>query len=187
MDRDIPLRDIMVQEVVTGNKELTVLDAAKLMRKCGVDSIIVVDNGVPVGIITEGDIISKVVSTDIKPSTVELKEIMTTPLITASPNDSVLEIAGKMSRSRIRTIPVVDEDRLVGVVADVDILAVSAQMNSILAELLEVKMNREVFSADGAGESSGQGICEKCGGLAHYLSMKDGLMVCESCKEELET
>lgn len=187
MDRDIPLRDVMVQEVVTGNRDLTVLEAAKLMRKHRVDSIIVVDQGVPVGIITEGDIISKVVSKDTKPSTVELKEIMTTQLVTASPNDSVSEIARKMSRGRIRKIPVVDEGMLIGVVADVDILSVSAEMNSLLAELLEIKVDRGTFSVEGESESSGQGICEKCGDFSHYLSMNDGLMVCESCKEELET
>ena len=187
MDRDIPLRDVMVREVVKGNRDLTVLEAAKLMRQHRVDSIIVIDRGVPVGIITEGDIISKVVSRDTKPSTVELQEIMTTPLVTASPNDSVSEIARKMSRGRISKIPVVDEGMLVGVIADLDILSVSAEMNSILAELLDIKMDRETFSGEGESESSGQGICDKCGDFSHYLSMKDGLMICESCKEELET
>ena len=57
-------------------------------------------------------------------------------------------------------------------------------MTSILAELVEMNVERETLDLE--GESAGQGICEKCGGFSHYLVMKGGLMVCESCREELE-
>ncbi len=180
----MPLREVMVREVVAGNQDLTVLEAAKLMRRNKVDSIVVLDDGEPVGIVTEGDIISELVSKDIKPSTMKLKDIMTSPLITASPNDRLSTIARKMARERIRKIPVIEDGKLVGIVADVDILSVSSEMNSILAELLEMNLEREELSVE--GESVEQGICEKCGSFSHYLSVKDGLMVCETCKEELE-
>ena len=184
METDIPLKEVMVREVVTGTKDLTVLEAAKLMRKSRVDSIIVVGHQGPVGIVTDGDIINAVVSKDIKPSTVKLETIMTTPLISASPSDRVSKIAKKMAKQRIRKMPVVDDNKLVGIVADVDILAVASEMNSIHAELIEMSMEREELDLE--GESVGQGICEKCGGFSNYLVMKSGLMVCESCKEELE-
>jgi len=184
METDIPLKDVMVREVVKGDLNLTVLEAAKIMRKYDVDSIVVLEHGEPVGIVTEGDIISEVVSKDIKPSKMKLKEIMTTPLITASPNDRLSDIAKKMSIERIRKIPVIDNGKLVGIVADIDIISVSSEMNSILAELIEMHVERETI--EGEGESLTQGICEKCGSFSHYLEMADGLMVCETCKEELE-
>ncbi len=184
METDIPLRDVMVREVLTGDKELTVLQAAKLMRQSHVDSIIVLESGEPVGIVTEGDIISAVVSKDIKPSSVRLEKIMTTPLITASPNDRVSIIARKMSKGRIRKIPVLEAGKLVGIVADVDILSISSEMSSILAELVEMSVERENMTLE--GESLGQGLCEKCGSFSNYLVLKGGLMVCETCKEELE-
>ncbi|MHC1610277.1 MAG: CBS domain-containing protein [Candidatus Methanospirareceae archaeon] len=184
METDLPLRDVMIRDVVKGDKDLTVLEAAKLMRRSKVDSIVVLDDGEPVGIVTEGDIISEVVSKDIKPSTVRLKEIMTTPLVTASPTDRLSDIAKKMTKERIRKIPVIEDGKLVGIVADVDILSVSSEMTSILAELMEMSVGRE--NMDIEGESIGQGICEKCGSFSHYLTLKGGLMVCESCKEELE-
>ena len=121
METDIPLRDVMVREVVKGDRDLTVLEAATLMRKYSVDSIVVLDHGDPVGIVTEGDIISELVSKDIKPSTVQLKDIMTTPLVTASPTDRLSSIAKKMAKGRIRKIPVIEDGKLVGIVADVDI------------------------------------------------------------------
>ena len=184
METDIPLREVMVREVVKGDGNLTVLDAAKLMRRHKVDSIIVFDHGEPVGIVTEGDIISELVSKDIKPSTVRLKDLMTTPLVTASPNDRVSVIAKKMAKGRIRKMPVIEDGKLVGIVADVDILSVSSEMNSILTELIEMTVEREESHLE--GESVGQGICEKCGSFSHYLVLKGGLMVCESCKDELE-
>lgn len=184
METDIPVREVMVREVVTGDKDLTVLKAAKQMRKSKVDSIIVLDKGEAVGIVTDGDIISGVVSKDIKPSTVKLKDIMTTPLKTASPNDHASKIANKMARGRIRKMPVVEDGELIGIVADVDILSISSEMTSILSELIEMNVEREAMDLE--GEGVGQGICEKCGSFSNYLSMKGGLMVCDSCKEELE-
>ena len=184
METDIPIREVMIREVVTGDRDLTVLEAAKQMRRANVDSIIVLDHEEPVGIVTDGDIIKELVSKDIKPSTMKLKDIMTTPLIIASPNDQLSVIARKMAKERIRKMPVIDGGKLVGIVADVDILAVSSEMNSIHAELLEMSVERETLELE--DESAGQGLCEKCGTFSHYLVMKGGLMLCESCKEELE-
>ncbi|MCK4476521.1 MAG: CBS domain-containing protein [Methanophagales archaeon] len=186
METDIPLRDIMVREVVKGDRELNVMEAAKLMKKYDVDSIVVLNNGEPVGIVTQGDIISELVSKDITPSTVKLKDIMTTPLITASSNDRLSDIAKKMATERIRKIPVIEDEKLVGIVADVDILAVSSEMNSILAELIEMNVEREILGTGSEGEGMGQGICEKCASFSNDLVMKGGLMVCETCKEEME-
>jgi CBS domain-containing protein len=186
METDIPLREIMVQEVVEGDTNLNVMEAAKLMKKYDVDSIVVLNNGEPVGIVTQGDIIRELVSKDTTPSTVKLKNIMTTPLITASPNDRLSNIAKKMATEKIRKIPVIEDGKLVGIVADVDILSVSSEMNSILAELIEMNVEREILGTGSEGEGIGQGICEKCGSFSNDLVMKDGLMMCETCKEEME-
>jgi len=186
METDIPLRDVMVQEVVKGAMNLNVMEAAKLMRKHDVDNIVVLNNGEPVGIVTEWDIISKLVSKDIKPSTVKLKDIMTTPLITASTNDRLSEIARKMAAERIRRIPVIDSGELVGVVADVTVISISPEMNSIMAELIEINGRGETFGVESEGDGMGQGICEKCGSFSYFMEIHGGLMVCESCKEEIE-
>ncbi len=185
METDIPLRDIMVREVVTGDEEMSVKEAAKLMRKYDVDSIIVVDSdNQPVGIVTQGDIINELVSKDTTPSRVKLRDVMTSPLITGSPNDRLSDIAKKMAAEKIRKLPIIEDGKLVGIVADVDILAVSSQMNSILSDLIEMQVEREIVGEE--REGIGQGICEKCGCFSNDLVMKDGLMVCESCKEEME-
>jgi len=187
METDIPLREIMVREVVTGDENLNVREAAKIMKKYDVDSIVVLNDGDPVGIVTQGDIIGELVSKDTTPSTVKLKDIMTTPLVTASPDDRLSVIATKMATEKIRKVPIIENDKLVGIVADVDILSVSSQMNSILEDLIEMNVERDIIGTEIEGEEIGQGICEKCGSFSNDLILTDGLMVCESCKEELES
>lgn len=187
METDIPLREIMVREVVTGDENLNVREAAKIMKKYDVDSIVVLNDGDPVGIVTQGDIIGELVSKDTTPSTVKLKDVMTTPLVTASPGDRLSDIATKMATEKIRKVPIVENDKLVGIVADVDILSVSSQMNSILEDLIEMNVERDIIGTEIEGEEIGQGICEKCGSFSNDLILTDGLMVCESCKEELES
>jgi len=151
-------------------------------------SIVVLKKDEPVGMGTQGDIIGEVVSKDTKPSCVKLKDIMTTPLITASSNDHLSGIARMMAKERIRKVPVIEDDKLVGIVADVDILAVSSEMNTILADLIEMNVDREIFGGTGGeGEGMRQGICEKCGTFSNDLVMRDGLMVCETCNDEMET
>ncbi len=185
METEIPLRDIMVREVVTGGEDMNVREAARLMRKYDVDSIVVVnDGGQPVGIVTQSDIINELAKRDTTPSALKLKEVMTTPLITGSPNDRLFDTAKKMAAKRIGKLPIIEDGKLVGIVADVDILAVSSQMNSILTDLIEMHVERDILTQE--SEGIGQGICEKCGCFSNDLVMKDGLMVCESCKEELE-
>lgn len=182
----MPVREIMVREVVTGDGSMNVREAAKRMKKYDVDSIVVLNDSEPVGIVTQGDIINELVSKDTTPSTVKLKDIMTTPLITASLNDRLSDIAKKMAAEKIRKLPIMEEGKLVGIVADVDILSVSSQMNSILEDLIEMQVERDTLGMQAEGERMGQGICEKCGTFSNDLILKGGLMVCESCKEEIE-
>ena len=186
METDVPLRDIMVREVVTGSMNMNVTEAAKRMKKYDVDSIVVLKSGRPEGIVTQGDILSELVSKDIPPSAVKLKDVMTAPIITASSNDRLSDIVKKMARGKIRKLPVIENGKLVGIVADVDILSVSSQMNSILADLIEMQVERDIMGIE-EDEGMEQGICEKCGTFSNYLEMKDGLMLCDSCKDELDT
>ncbi|MCW3132419.1 MAG: CBS domain-containing protein [Candidatus Methanospirare jalkutatii] len=181
METDVPVREVMVREVVKGDANLTVQEAVEIMRRHDVNSIIVTNHGEPVGIVTEGDILDGVVKRDLKPSEVKLKDIMTSPLITVSPDDSLLETARKMATLRIRKMPVVENGKLVGFVSDVDILAFSSEMNSILAELVEMSIGREISSAS---EEVSQGICERCGAFSSDLKLVGGMMLCESCRDE---
>ncbi|MHC1635729.1 MAG: CBS domain-containing protein [Candidatus Methanospirareceae archaeon] len=182
MQTDVPIKEVMVRDVVKADMNMDVAGAARMMIKYDVDSIVVLNNGEPVGIVTERDMIRVLAMKDAEPSAIKLKDIMASPLITVDPNESIFEVARKMAEKRIKRMPVVENGKLVGIVADVDIISVSLEMNSILSELIEMNIEREMEEGL-LEEDFSQGICEKCGSFSNNLEDKDGLLLCESCKE----
>jgi CBS domain-containing protein len=179
MQSDIPVKEIMTREVCTATRDETLLSASKKMMKFGVGSIVVVENGRPIGIVTEKDILFKVVSKNRVPSKVKLSEIMSSPLITIKPTTSLREATDIMRKKGIRRLPVInDVGDLVGIVTDNDVLSVAID----LGEFAELLRNDEIFfeSEELAGK------CERCGRVVETLFDVDGLSVCEDCYEVLK-
>jgi len=170
----------MTREVCTALLEDSLLNASRKMIEYGVGSIVVMENGKPVGIVTEKDMIEKVISRNKVPSEVLLKDIMTYPLIVISPLTSLREAAQIMLRKGIRRLPVVDNDKLVGIITDNDILSVSLDLiESSDIENYKMLLRENTFAL----EEIGFGKCEKCGKLTDSLVEIDGLKLCEDCAE----
>ncbi len=113
------IKDIMTKEVITIDVNKTVFDAAELMSNKGVGCVIVLVQGFPVGIITERDMVKRVVA---KRSSIDQKvtEVMTKTLITVEPETSLKEAARVMSSNGIRRLPVLKNNKLVGIVVATD-------------------------------------------------------------------
>ena len=191
MDTQLAVKNIMIKNVVVADPDTTVKEAAQLMASRNVDSVIVLDPGKkPVGIVTHGDIVRKVVLEDKNPNSVRVKEIMTSPLVTTTPAEDLNRVAKKMYRRGIRKMPVIENDALVGIIADVDIIATCTQMSTILTDLIEMNSDitylQQGCPVEGVDEDSiRQGICEKCGTFSSNLRPAGGMMVCETCSEEM--
>ena len=176
MQADIPVKDIMTREVCTGNPYETVLSAARKMLEFGVGSIVVVENHRPVGIVTEKDVLEKVVAKNKVPAEVRLGDIMSYPVITVRPFTSVREAADIMLKKGIRRLPVIDGGDLVGIVTDTDILSISLDLGELLGLLRE--RSEGFFSAEEI-----PGKCERCGRLSENLKEVNGMKLCEECAE----
>ena len=113
------VKDIMTKEVVTIDTEKSVIEAAQLMSEKGLGCLIVVDETLPVGIITERDIVRRIVAKRNSTDT-NISEVMTKTLITVSPETSLKEAARVMSTNQIRRLPVLKNDKLVGIVVSSD-------------------------------------------------------------------
>ncbi len=113
------VKDIMTKKVVTIESSKTVYDAAQLMEEKSLGCLIVVIKGFPVGIITERDIVRRIVA---KRSSLDAKltEVMTKTVITVAPDTSIKEAARIMSANKIHRLPVLKENKLVGIVAASD-------------------------------------------------------------------
>jgi CBS domain-containing protein len=118
-----PISLIMTQNVVTVSGWALVADAAAMMVEKKISCLPVSLGRGPVGIITEKDIVKKVVAGGLDSTKIRVKEIMSVPLITISPTASVREAAEKMLKNEIRRLVIADEEeKLVGLVTMTDIL-----------------------------------------------------------------
>lgn len=181
MEVRIPVKEIMTRDVASIDITSDVPALARKMLERDVGSIIITDKQRPVGIVTERDIVRKIISSNIKPTDITLKELMTTPLITIPANEDVTDAMQKMVKMQIRRLPVVERAKLVGIVTDIDLIAISAEMGNIFSDL--IKMHRErIFSME-APQTILRGICEECGDNVDNLLLVDGKLLCESCRE----
>jgi CBS domain-containing protein len=96
-----------------------VLDAAKLMHQQDVGDLVVMEGKVPKGIVTERDLVRRVMAQK-KPLDTKVSEIMSDPLITIEDDSSLRDAARKMVKYRIRRLPVMKEKMLVGIIATSD-------------------------------------------------------------------
>lgn len=103
------------------------------MIAAGVGSLIVVDAGEPRGIVTERDMLVRVLAEHRDPAATRIGDVMTRDLIVAHPNDSLTRVTGLMTDCRFRHLPVVDNGELVGLISAGDITAwqVRAQRQTI--------------------------------------------------------
>lgn len=117
----ITVKDIMTKSVISVDSSITVNEAAKMMEDVKVGAVIVMENNTPVGIITDRDFAVKIVS-HAYPITTLVKQIMSAPLITVGPDESVWMVADLMYARGIRKLPVVDDDVVVGIVSATDLV-----------------------------------------------------------------
>jgi CBS domain-containing protein len=113
------VKDIMTKEVLTIDNSKSVFEAAELMSSKGLGCLIVVIKGFPVGIITERDIVRRIVAKRSSPD-VKVVEVMTKKLITVNPDTSLKEAARVMLTNKIRRLPVLKNNKLVGIVVASD-------------------------------------------------------------------
>ncbi len=113
------VKDIMTKDVITIEANKKVFEAAELMSERGLGCLIVVIKAFPVGIITERDIVRRIVA---KRSSLDAKisEVMSKTLITVDPETSLKEAARVMSNNKIRRLPVLKNNKLVGIVVASD-------------------------------------------------------------------
>lgn len=116
------VEDIMSSPVITVDGETTVRDAALLMREKGIGSVVVVERGRPPGIVTERDLLERVVAPCRDPCEVRVKEVMSSPLITIESDESILEAMRRMRERGIRRLIVMEGGEMVGVVSSRDIM-----------------------------------------------------------------
>ncbi|MBC7129263.1 MAG: CBS domain-containing protein [Thermoplasmatales archaeon] len=179
MKKEILVKDIMSKAPVIVKSKASVIDAAKEMKIEKVGSVIVVENGKPVGILTESDILKKIVAEGKDASKIKVKDVMSTPLISISPDEKIEKAVKLLGKNRIRRLPVIENGKLVGIITERDIV----QFSPLFIDLVEewAKITKERIEYERSETMAGK--CEECGMATDKLIEVDGRMLCEFCAE----
>ena len=129
------VRDIMSKDVKVVRPDTTIQEVVATMSKFDVSSILVVQSEKPVGIVTTRDVLSKVVVQCLAPRALTARQIMSSPLVTIDGSATVEEAARLMAQRKVKTLPVMDGDKLVGVLTYTDIVFQVPAMLSTLRSL----------------------------------------------------
>ena len=132
MASNILVRDIMSKDVKTVRNDTTVQEVVATMTKFDKDAILVVQSGKPTGIITVRDVLVRAVEHGMPLNSIIARMIYTNPLVTIDENTTVEEAAKLMKSWRIKHLPVIQNERLVGMITDRDVVyAVPALMSTM--------------------------------------------------------
>ena len=130
------VRDIMTKDVKVVRPDSSVKEVVATMNKFDIGSIVVVQGARPVGIITERDILRRIVQPCLPPETLTARQVMTSPLLTISETASIDEAAKLMAKKKVKKLPVMNKQKLIGIVTLTDIVTKVPTMLSILEELV---------------------------------------------------
>ncbi len=115
------VNQIMKNSILTIDSSVPAYEAAKMMEELNVGSLIVAENNIPVGIITDRDFAIKVTAHSY-PRDTPIRRIMSSPIISVGPFDTLLVAAEIMSSRKLRKLPVIQDEQLVGMITATDLI-----------------------------------------------------------------
>jgi len=131
----LKVRDVMVTNIITLEAGATTRTAAELMNRHAIGCLIVVNEDKPIGIVTERDMIKRVLLQLRDPRRSRVSHIMSKPLITTSPDTDLRDAINLMNERRIKKLPVVEDERLLGLLSITDIVRSLAYFEHVVGSL----------------------------------------------------
>lgn len=138
------VKDAMNPKVVIASKDISVKEAARIMTKFKIGSLVILENEKIEGIVTDSDIIRKVVATGLDPVNVTVEEIMSKTVIAVDISEDLGVACQMMVENKIKRLPVLEDGKLVGIITTSDIISVEPKMIKKLAEILLVSEKQVV-------------------------------------------
>lgn len=167
----------MSSPVISVDENEDIVQVANRMREQRVGAVIVInEHSLPVGIVTERDIVTRVVAEGVSPNTLIAGKIMTSPLKMVEPEMNLMDAMQMMDKENIRRLGVIYKNELVGVITDRNIIRYIPTIMEIMRE------QREILSANPARGASTVGYCDRCEIYSSNLRAIDGQFLCEDCR-----
>jgi CBS domain-containing protein len=139
----IPMKaeEVMTREVITLDENVSVKKAAEIMAQEGVSALIATSEGRAIGILTERDILKRIVAEGKNSRKMKVKEIMSSPLVTIEPSTDLEEAAHVMFEKKIKNLPVIHDNRLIGLISLSDICKLQPEILKMLRQIMETPEN----------------------------------------------
>ena len=172
--------DAMTINPISISTDITLLECARIMSEKHVGTVVIKDNEHSLGILTEQDIVRKAVAKGVNVNE-RVKDFMETKLITISPNADIYDALIKMRDNNIRHLPVVEDNKMLGLLTIKDILKIEPELFDLIVEKFELReesrkpINRIIPS---------EGICQECGEYFEKVKEIDGTVLCEKCAKQ---
>jgi signal-transduction protein with cAMP-binding, CBS, and nucleotidyltransferase domain len=178
-------KDILVEEIMSRNprsasSDINAQAAARLMKHEDVGSLIILEDGAAVGMLTEKDLVHKVVAEGRSSSKVCVGDIMSSPLVTIGPKESVSDAARRMANLKLRRLPVVKDGKLIGVLTENDVLRLSPSLIELTREWSRLGARGGVLPR----QLMTEGYCDSCGTYSDQLVEREGELLCVGCLDQ---
>jgi signal-transduction protein with cAMP-binding, CBS, and nucleotidyltransferase domain len=179
------VKDVMSSPAITVNENTPLDKTAQQMSNDRLGCIIVTNkNGKALGIITESDLVKRVIAKNIQSSKLTAKEVMSSPLITIDPDETLTETARRMSKLNVQRLGVIYKGNLVGLITSKDIVAITPELLDNMQEKARIQQHAEA-DEDDSEENPQAGYCERCGSWSENLDEIDGTYLCEDCQMDI--
>lgn len=177
MTTRVLVRDIMNSPVITASPSDNVVDIAMKMKEHNIGSVIITEKERPVGIVTDWDVVSKVIAKSSDPSSVEAGKVMQ-PIHTVEAGEGITEAARILRKHNIKRLGVVYKDRLAGIISSSDVIAVTPELVDVVSEKAAM-----IRGEIGRPASPISGYCDECGEWSDMLmNSEGGAFTCEVCR-----
>ena len=138
------IEDLMIRSVITMPSDTSAYEGVKILNKNKIGCLVVVNNGQIVGILTERDLLERVLEKCRNPKETKISQIMTRDVVTGKPDMQLSEATRLMFENRVKKLPIMDGNRLVGIVTLTDI-ARATNMDKETIGLLEKLSNMHLL------------------------------------------
>lgn len=138
--------DVMTNKPIVAAKDISLKDAAAIMAEKNVNSLLIIDSEKAIGIITDEDLVRKVISKGLDAKKTKVEDVMATDLVTISPGKDVYDALILMRNHDIRQLPVIEKNKLVGFLTSKDILKIQPELFDLFIEKYELREEQRKLS-----------------------------------------
>jgi CBS domain-containing protein len=179
MKTGIKVCDAMTRKPIAVSPDMSVRECAQLMKTQSVGSLVVKEGEALAGLITDEAMTRNVIAEELDLNTTKALDIMKKDITTVNPSVDIHEALMKMKDFNAKQLPVVDGEKLVGLLTLKDVMKIEPQLFELLVDKINIREEKKkpVFMKPVA-----EGICELCGEYKEKVTETKGNFVCDECK-----